>query len=212
MLRYKVNNTESHRTYHMLQQSSACKFLLCVYLRYFLALFFCFVLLHFRVLAWHNLTPACLTIKESKNKAEKKNRKELPVSVIRQSRRRLQISPDFTLQFPCGCKVRKCGSSTYCAAVRAACVVLQVVFHFDCVSYMLHTLNNGRGGGIERRWTEANDWKRPGNCTSGTYANRSGPAWDVVGDLRQRAFCQTNCRLQFCQAGRQATATHRTRA
>lgn len=85
---------------------------------------------------------------------------------------------------------------------RASCLC-RVASRFPfrlCQLHVAHTQQRQQGGesGDER---EANDWKRPGNCTSGTYANRSGPAWDVVGDLRQRAFCQTNCRLQFCQAG-----------
>lgn len=155
MLRYKVNNTESHRTYHMLQQSSACKLLLCVYFRYFPAFFFllCCTLGFWPGIIWR--LPVWRS-KSQKIKLRKKSRKELPVLVIRQSRRRLQISPDFTLQFPCGCKVRKCGRSTYCAAVRAACVVLQVVFHFDCVSYMLHTLNNGSR--VERTEMNGGQW------------------------------------------------------
>lgn len=109
-------------------------------------------------------------------------------------------------------------SSTYCASSCCCCCwccrvsLCRVACRFPfrlCQLHVAHSTTAGRsasgrcwGRGIEGK---ANDWKRPGNCTSGTYANRSGLASPVragmLGRICQWAFCQTNCRLQFCQAG-----------
>lgn len=110
-------------------------------------------------------------------------------------------------------------SSTYCASSCCCCCywccrvsLCRVACRFPfrlCQLHVAHSTTAGRSACGRCRFSgrrgEANDWKRPGNCTSGTYANRSGLASLVragtLGRICQWAFCQTNCRLQFCQAG-----------
>lgn len=186
----------------MLQLSGACRLLLCVYFEYLLSLFFSL----FWVLAWHNLTPACLTIKESKIKLKKKKRitgcGNPAESETLADFTRFHTSISVRLQ---GKKMRQL--NLLCCRASLCRVASRFPFRL-CQLHVAHTQQRP-GGERRRRGTKANDWRRPGNCTSGTYANRSGPVWDVVGDLPASILSD---KLSAAILSGRTKAAHRTRA
>lgn len=181
--------------------------------------------MHFRVLAWHNLTPACLTIKESKIKLKKR----ITGLAIRQS----EMLADF-VRFHTSISVRLqegkkmlqllLRSSTYCASSCCCCCcwccrvsLCRVACRFPfrlCQLHVAHSTTAGRSAS-GRCWGRGSEVEgRPMIGSAQAIAHRARMQTDLGWHHRSGPGCWVGSASEHfvrqtvgCNFVRQATAT-----